>query len=262
MNIIVCVKQVPDVSEIAVDEKGRLIRQGVPSMVNPLDRHALEAALQIKEQHGGTVTAISMGPLQAQLALRECLTMGADRAVLISDKAFSGADTLATSRTLAAAIRVLGRFDLVLCGCQSSDSETGQVGPQIAEYLGIAQITYAAHMIVSGHHMQVQRELEDHCEVLQVELPVLITVVRCNEPRNPSVRKTIKARQAAIQLMTITDLGLSIQQAGDKGSATQVTRAFVPPHQKQGLLIQEPTTQQAAKTLVEKLMPQLLSRSN
>lgn len=262
MNIVVCVKQVPDISEIAIAENGRLNRLGVPSMMNPLDRYALEAAVQIKEQHGGTVTAISMGPLQAKLALRECLAMGADRAVLISDKAFSGADTLATSRTLAAAIRGLGQFDLVFCGCQSNDSETGQVGPQIAEYLGIAQVTYAAHIILAGHHIQVQRELEDRCEVLQVELPVLITVVRCNEPRNPSVRNTIKARQAAIQVMTIADLGLAIEEAGDKGSATRVTRTFVPPRQKQGLLIQEPTAQQAAKTLVEKLMPQLLSGSD
>lgn len=262
MNIIVCVKQVPDVSEIAVDEKGRLIRQGVPGMLNPLDRHALEAALQIKEQHDSTITVISMGPLQARLVLSECLAMGADSAVLISDKAFSGSDTLATSRTLAAAIRTLGRFDLILCGCQSSDSDTGQVGPQIAEYLGIAQATYVTQVIVAGHHIQVQRELDDHCEVLQLELPALITVVRCNEPRNPSVRNTIKARKTAIRIVTLPDLGIPVQEVGDRGSATRVTRVFVPPSQKQGLMIQEATAQQAAKILVEKLMPQLLSRSN
>jgi len=262
VNIIVCVKQVPDISEIAVDENGRLIRQGVPSILNPLDRHALEAALQIKEQQGGTVTVISMGPLQAKLALRECLAMGADSAVLISDKVFSGSDTLATSRTLAAAIRTLDRFDLILCGCQSSDSDTGQVGPQIAEYLGIAQATYAAHLIAARHQIQVQRELDDHYEELQVDLPVLITVVRGNEPRNPSVKNTIKARKAAIRIMSLSDLGLLVQDVGDKGSATRVTRVFVPPRQKQGLMIQESTAQQAAKTLVERLMPQILSRSN
>src|SRR6056297_553406 len=142
MKIIVCVKQVPDTTEVKIDsETNTLIRKGVPSIVNPFDRNALEAAVQLKEEHGGTVIVLSMGPPQAKDALKECLSVGADEAYLVSDKAFSGADTLATSYTLAAAIKKIGNYDLIICGKQAIDGDTAQVGPEIAEHLDIAQVT-------------------------------------------------------------------------------------------------------------------------
>lgn len=255
MEIIVCVKQVPDTTEVKIDpQTNTLIRQGVPSIVNPFDKNAVEAALQLKEKHGGRVTVISMGPPQAKDALKECLAMGADEAILISDRAFGGADTLATSYTLAAAIRKLGKFDLVICGKQAIDGDTAQVGPEIAEHLGIPQVTYVAKIDVDGNTVRVEREHEDGYEVIETTLPVLLTVVKSiNEPRYPTVKGTMKANRKEIPVLTVTDLDVDPERIGLKGSPTQVRRIFTPQQRTQGVIIQEETARAAVNVLLQKL---------
>ncbi|HEY3423876.1 MAG TPA: electron transfer flavoprotein subunit beta/FixA family protein, partial [Negativicutes bacterium] len=195
MEIVVCVKQVPDTTEVKIDpQTNTLIRQGVPSIVNPFDKNAVEAALQLREKHGGKVTIISMGPPQTKDALKECLAMGADEAILMSDRAFGGADTLATSHTLAAGIRKLGQVDMIICGKQAIDGDTAQVGPEIAEHLNIPQVTYVAKVEVEGNVVRVEREQEDGYEIIETSTPVLLTVVKSiNEPRYPTVKGTMKA---------------------------------------------------------------------
>jgi len=255
MEIVVCIKQVPDTSEVKIDpQTNTLIRQGVPSIVNPFDKNAMEAALQLKEKHGGRVTAISMGPEQAKDALKECLAMGVDEAVLISDKAFGGADTLATSYTLAMAIKKLGNFDLIICGKQAIDGDTAQVGPGIAEHLGIPQITYVSKIEINGNIVRAEREHEEGYEVIEAELPLLVTVVKSiNVPRYPTVKGTIKANRKQIPVWTTQDLEVDEARIGLKGSPTQVRRVFTPKQRSQGVIIQADTAREAVKTLIEKL---------
>ncbi|WP_371380475.1 electron transfer flavoprotein subunit beta [Sporomusa aerivorans] len=256
MEIIVCVKQVPDTTEIKIDPvTNTLIRQGVPSIVNPFDKNALEAALQLKAQYGGNVTVVSMGPPQAKEALKECLAMGADKAILVSDRAFGGADTLATSYTLAAAIRKLDKYDIILCGKQAIDGDTAQVGPEIAEHLGIAHVTFVAKIAVEGHTAKVEREHEEGYEVLAVKLPALITVIKTlnYEPRYPTVKGSMKANRAEIAVWTAADLCVAETQLGLKGSPTQVRRIFTPPQRGQGIVIQKDTVGEAVDELLAKL---------
>lgn len=255
MEIVVCVKQVPDTTEVKIDPAtNTLIRQGVPSIVNPFDKHALEAALQLKEKHGGRVTALSMGPPQAKEALKECLAIGADAAILISDRAFGGADTLATSYTLAAAVRKLGIYDVILCGKQAIDGDTAQVGPEMAEHLGIPQLTYVAKLAVDGNTARVEREHEDGYEIIEVKLPVLLSVVKSiNEPRLPTIKGTMKANRTEIPVWTSQDLEVDEQRLGLKGSPTQVRRIFTPPQRTQGTIIQKDTARDAVTELIQKL---------
>ncbi|HMM21853.1 MAG TPA: electron transfer flavoprotein subunit beta/FixA family protein [Selenomonadales bacterium] len=255
MEIVVCVKQVPDTTEVKIDpQTNTLIRQGVPSIVNPFDKNAVEAALQLKEKHGGKVTVISMGPPQAKEALKECVAMGADAAILISDRAFGGSDTLATSYTLAAAIRKLGTYDVILCGKQAIDGDTAQVGPEIAEHLGIAQVTYAAKVDVEGDTARVEREHEDGYEVIEAKLPVLLTAVKSiNEPRYPTVKGTMRANRAEIPVWTVADLEVDAARLGLKGSPTQVRKIFTPRQRTQGVVIQKDTAREAVAELVQKL---------
>jgi len=255
MEIVVCVKQVPDTTEVKIDPAtNNLIRQGVPSIVNPFDKNAVETALRLKEQYGGKVTVISMGPPQAKVALKECLAMGADTAVLISDRAFGGADTLATSYTLAAAIRKLGTYDIIICGKQAIDGDTAQVGPGIAEHLGIPQVTYVAKIDVTGVTARVEREREDGYEIIEVKLPVLISVAKAgNEPRFPSVKGTIRANRTEIPIWTAGDLTIDEQKIGLKGSPTRVSKIFAPPWRTKGVIIQQDTAQEAVAELMKKL---------
>ncbi len=255
MEFIVCVKQVPDTTEIKIDPATNiLIRQGVPSIVNPFDKNALEAALQLKEKHGGKVTVITMGPSQAEEALKECLAMGADDAYLVSDRAFGGADTLATSYTLAAAIRKMGKFDVILCGKQAIDGDTAQVGPEIAEYLDIPQITYAAKVDISGDVVRVEREHEDGYEVIESQMPILLTVVKSiNEPRFPSVKGTMKANRKTIPVITVSDLDVDPDRLGLKGSPTQVRKIFSPQQRTQGEIIHADNAREAVRALFTKL---------
>ena len=233
MKIIVCVKQVPDTREIRIDpEKGTMIRKGVPSIINPDDRHALEYALSLKDQDAATeVVVLSMGPLQAKAALMECLCMGADEAILLSDSAFSGADTWATANTLAAAVRKLGPFDLILCGQQAIDGDTAQVGPQLAERLAIPQVTYARAIQLADHAVVVERQMEEGYEVVKAGLPALITATRkLNCPRYMDIRTIVKIHQLddPVQVWGLDDLGLDRDQTGLKGSPTRVKRSFSP----------------------------------
>ncbi|SDE56143.1 electron transfer flavoprotein subunit beta/FixA family protein [Sporomusa acidovorans] len=257
MDILVCVKQVPDTSEIKIDPvTNTLIRSGVPSIVNPFDANALEAAVQLKEAYGGTVTVISMGPEQAKNALKECISLGADKAVLISDRAFGGSDTLATSYILANAIKKLGKFDLVLCGKQAIDGDTGQVGPEIAEHLDMAQLTYVAKLAVEGDTITIQREHDEGYEVVEAKLPAVVTVVKSiNNPRYPSIKSKMAANKAVINVLTAADLPeINPERIGLKGSPTKVKKTFTPPRKESGIRICEDTGSACAQTLLEKLV--------
>ena len=256
MHILVCVKQVPDTTEVKIDPvTNTLIRQGVPSIVNPFDKNALEAALQLKEKHGGKITVISMGPPQAKEALKECIAMGADEALLISDRAFGGADTLATSYTLAAAAKKLGNVDMIICGKQAIDGDTAQVGPEMAEHLNMVQATCVSRIEVIGNIVRLEREQEEGYEVLETRLPVLITVIKAiNEPRLPTVKGTMKANRKEIPVWTAADLDVNEGAIGLKGSPTQVRRIFTPGQRGQGQIIQADTAREAAAGLVNKLI--------
>lgn len=245
MNILVCVKQVPDTTEIKIDPvTNTLIRAGVPSIVNPFDGYALEMAVRMKEANGGTVTALCMGPEQAKEALRSCLSVGADRAYLVSDRVFGGSDTLATSYILSAAIHHLekesGVFDLILCGKQAIDGDTGQVGPEIAEHLDRAQLTYVAEMeMLENQVLRATREADSYKEVLQTALPAVTTVIKTAwEPRYATIKSKMAARKAEIPTLTANDLeGIDSSRIGLKGSPTKVKKTFTPDLKKAGVKV-------------------------
>ncbi len=254
MRVVVCIKQVPDTTEIKIDPRtNTLKREGVKGIINPYDKNALELALQLREKHGGKVTVLSMGPPQAKEALREAMAMGADEVILISDRAFGGSDTLATSYTLARAIERLQGFDLVLLGKQAIDGDTGQVGPGVAEHLGIGQVTYARLVEVEGSRVKVHREGEGEVHLVEGELPLLITVTEeINKPRYPSVRGMLRARKAEIPVWSAEDLGVDLNRIGLQGSPTQVKKVFTPPAGPGGEIL-EGAPEQVAAELVEKL---------
>jgi len=233
MNIIVCIKQVPDTEELARvkinPDTNTLIREGVPSIINPFDENAIEEALRLREKKGGEVTALSMGPPQAEEALRKSLAMGVDRAILLSDKTLAGADTLATSYTLAMAIKQLGKFDLIFCGKQSIEGDTAQVGPGIAEWLSIPQLTYIRKLEVNDNKVRAERVLEDSFEVVETSLPCLVTVTKdINEPRYPSLRGLLKAKKEEIPIWGCHNLSVERKRVGADGSPTQVIKVFTP----------------------------------
>ncbi len=255
MNIVVLIKQVPDTTDVKIDPKtGTLIREGVPSIINPDDKHAIEEALKLKEEYGGKVTVISMGPPQAMDALRESKAMGVDDNILLSDRAFAGADTWATSYTLAAAIKKVGDYDLIICGRQAIDGDTAQVGPQVAECLDLPQITYVRKIELDGKTIRAERALEDGFERIETTLPALITVIKdLNSPRYPSVRGIVEAcREAEYPIWTAKDIDAEPSKIGLEGSPTQVKRSFAPEPHGAGLIL-EGTTEQMAKDLVAKL---------
>lgn len=261
MEILVCVKQVPDTAEVKIDlETGRLIRSGVPNITNPFDKNALEEALKIKDANAGTkVTVISMGPPQATEVLKECLAMGADDAYLISDRAFGGADTLATSYTLAMSIRKVAEqtgktFDIIFCGKQAIDGDTAQVGPEVAEELDIPQITYASKVDIVGDTVRVQREHEEGYEVLEAKMPVLITAVKAlNEPRFPTIKGTMKAKRREIPVLTAEEVGAEVERIGLKGSPTRVRKIYTPQQRTGGVVITEEDMTTAVDVLMNKL---------
>ena len=261
MNIIVCIKQVPDTTEVKVNpETGTLIREGVPSIVNPFDTYAIEEGLRLKEQFGGKVTVISMGPPQALEALKEAVAMGADEAVLLSDRAFAGSDTWATSYTLAEAIRKLGSFDMILCGKQAIDGDTGQVGPGVARQLGISQLTYVfkiRKLDPEARTVVVERLLEEGREVVEAPLPALLTVVKdINQPRYPTFMGIRRAAKMQVPVWTAADLpGTDSSKFGLKGSPTQVVRVFSPPKREGKVdMIQADSLEQAAEILADKVL--------
>lgn len=234
MNIIVCLKQVPDTNEVKIDPvKGTLIREGVPSIINPDDRNALEEALRIKDENPDTkVTVVSMGPPQADVALVEALAMGADEGILLSDRAFAGSDTWATSTAIAGAIEKIGDYDIIFCGRQAIDGDTAQVGPQIAEHLNIPQITYVEKLDVEEGKVTARRALEDGYFVVECETPVLLTAINdLNEPRYPSIKGIYSAYkdEDKITLWTADDYDVDRENIGLDGSPTEVNKSFTPP---------------------------------
>ena len=231
MRIVVPIKQVPETSAVRMDEaSGTMIREGVEAIVNPLDLYAIEAALRLRESCGGHITVLSMGPPKAAKALREAIAMGADSGVLLSDKAFAGADTWATGLVLAEAIRQLGPFDLVLCGERATDGDTGQVGPGIASFLNLPVATYVSRIeSATGVVVRVHRLVEDGYEVLDVDTPAVLTVVKeVADPRLPTLRGKQRARAAELPVWGIAQLGLAAEAVGLAGSPTRVVKIFRP----------------------------------
>ena len=259
MRIIVCIKQVPDTDQMKFDkETYSLIRDGVPFVINPFDENALESALQIKEQHGGEVIVISMGVPQVAESLRHAIGMGADRAILLSDRRFALADTLATSYTLATAIKKIGDFDLVLFGKQSVDSDTGQVGPSVAELLDVPQITYAGKIEITDGKLIAERMLEGYSEIVESPMPAVVSVVReINKPRHPSLKGVLKAKKAEIPIWTPDDIDADPDRIGKNGSATAVTGTFTPSLKGKNEIL-EGSPEEIAEMLFSKLREQNL----
>ena len=236
MQFIVCVKQVPNTSEIKIDPvTNTLVREGVESILNPFDTYAIEEAVRLKEAHGGTVTAISMGPMQVESVLREADTLGVDHIILLSDRKFAGADTMATSLTLAAAIRKIGDYSLIITGQQATDGDTAQVGPGIAAHLGIPQTCFVRRIqSLQAHHAVVERLMEDGIDTVEMQLPGLISVVKeINTPRLPSLRGKRNAKNAEMTVWNAADLELDESVTGLNGSPTQVLNIFSPKYEKQ-----------------------------
>ena len=256
MNIVVCVKQVPDTNEVKIDEeKGTLIREGVPSIINPEDKIAIEEAVRLKEEHGGKVTVISMGPPQAKNALLEAYAMGADEAILLSDRAFAGSDTWATAYTLSQGIKEIEDFDLIFCGRQAIDGDTAQVGPQVAENLNIPQITYVEDLDIEDEKVSAKRQLENGYSIIETELPVLLTVIDgLNEPRYPSIKRIVDAyeKEDTVKLWSTDDFEVNKDKLGLDASPTQVYDTFVPTHETKGEML-EGSAEEKVKKLVEKL---------
>jgi electron transfer flavoprotein alpha/beta subunit len=254
MEFLVCVKQVPDTEELKVDIVTGKIKDGVPNIVNPYDKNALEAAVKLKEAHGGSVTVISMGSEKAKAALKECISTGADKAVLISDPVFEGSDSYSTSLLLAAAIKKLGSFDLILCGNQATDTDSGQVGPLIAENLGMAQVTYVQKIEVKENTLVVNREADEGFEIVEVQLPAVCTVLdSINEPRLATIKTKMAANKAKIEVLTAADLEINPAKVGN-GSPTKVQKTFAPPKREAGIKIQEKSGSESALKLFENLV--------
>ena len=255
MNIIVCLKQVPGTTEVKIDtQTNTLIRQGIKAIINPFDSFALEEAVRLKERHGGKVTAISMGPPQAADMLRDAIAVGADEAILLSDMAFAGSDTLATAAALGKAVEKIKNYDLIICGRQTLDGDTGQVAPELAENLGIPFIAYVSKIEeIAGGKISVQRMVEDGYETIESTLPAVITVLKeINIPRMPSLRGLSKSKTAQIPVWTANDISAEKETIGQAGSGTWVVKVFYPQRiQTAEMLKGEPEAQ--VKALIEKL---------
>ena len=257
MNIIVLVKQVPDTTEIKLDPKtGNLIREGIESIMNPDDRHALEAAVSLKESMGGSVTVLSMGPPQAIDVITEAMGMGADRGILLSDRAFSGADTWATSLTLGKALEKIGDYDLIICGRQAIDGDTAQIGPQVADHLSIPHVSYVFGIDeISEERLVVRRRLEDGFERIETPVPALLTVIgELNSPRYAVVGPLIAAcgEKASIEIWNAADIGAKTHEIGLEGSLTHVIKTFAPKFKRQGEIL-EGAARESISTLLGKL---------
>ena len=244
MNIIVCIKQVPNTTDVKIDpETNTLIREGVESVINPFDTYAIEEGIRLKERFGGKITAISMGPPQAEASLRESISLGVDEAILVSDRAFAGSDTWATSYALAMAIRRIKEFDLIICGKQASDGDTAQVGPGISAHLDIPQVTYVKRIEeIDDKRMKLERMTEEGYEVIESPIPCLITVVKeINEPRMPSLKGKMKARSAKIDTWKADYINCDPKLIGLEGSPTKVVKIFTPPQREKGRILKGDT---------------------
>ena len=259
MNVIVCIKQVPETTEVKINpETNTLIREGVEAVINPFDMYAIEESLRLRERFGGKVIVITMGPPQAKEALREAISLGVDEAILLSDRDFAGSDTWATSLVLAKAIDKIGTYDLVICGKQASDGDTAQVGPGIATHIDLPQATYVrridtVHLDTDPKIMVVERLLEEGYELLELKLPALITVVKeINEPRLPSLRGKMAAKKAEINTWSNAELNIDTTQIGLDGSPTRVVKIFTP-LAKEGGQIFEGEPEEVVKSLMNEL---------
>ena len=240
MHIIVCIKQVPNTTDVRIDPvTNTLIREGVESVINPFDAYAIEEGVRLKERFGGKVTVITMGPPQAETALREAISLGCDEAILVTDRKFAGSDTWATSYTLSCAIRKVGAFDIVICGKQASDGDTAQVGPGISTHLDIPQVTYVKKIEeMSDDKAKVERMTEEGYDIVETPLPCLFTVVKeINTPRIPSLRGMMKAKSAQIAKWTAEDIEAEEKNLGLDGSPTRVIKIFTPPPRKGGEIL-------------------------
>jgi electron transfer flavoprotein beta subunit len=257
MNILVCIKQVPGTNKVEVDqETGVLKRDGVESKMNPYDLYAIETALWIKERTEGTVTAITMGPPQAEAVIREAYMMGVDEGCLITDRKFAGADVLATSYTLSMGIRAIGEFDLIICGKQTTDGDTGQVGPALAEYLGIPHVSWVKHIEhVDNKKLIVEQDMAESTAAVQLTFPCLITVDKdIMTPRLPSYRRKLATKNKPVAILTYKDLAdQNENNYGLSGSATKVERIF-PPESNTDRIIIEGTSAELTEKIYDILV--------
>ncbi|MDO8685650.1 MAG: electron transfer flavoprotein subunit beta/FixA family protein [Clostridiales bacterium] len=250
MNVIVCIKQVPATNEVKMNnETNTIIREGVESIINPFDVYAVEEALRIKERTAGKVTVISMGIPAVAEHLKETIALGADDTVLLSDRAFAVSDTLATSYALSMGVKKIGSYDLIICGKQSTDGDTAQVGPSLAEKLGIPHTTYVRKIEeIREGYIRCQRMTEDGYEVIEMPLPALITVVKeINEPRLPSIKGMMRAKKTVVNVWTADDICADKNLCGLKGSPTQVVKTFVPFHDIKSEMFEGDAASQADK---------------
>ena len=256
MNVIVCIKQVPATNEVKINkETNTIIREGVEAIINPFDTYAVEEGLRLRDKTGGKVTVISMGIPSVAESLKETIALGVDEAVLLSDRAFAGADTLATAYALSMGIRKIGSYDIIICGKQAADGDTAQVGPSLAEKLGIPHTTYVRKIEeIREGYIRCQRLTEDGYEVIEMPLPAVITVVKeINEPRLPSLKGMMRAKKAVIPAWTADDVNADKELCGLKGSPTQVVRTFVPVHDVQSEMFDGKPDEQARK-LADRLL--------
>jgi len=256
MHVVVCIKQVPDTADVKINpETNTLMRDGVKSIINPFDMYAIEEGIRIKEAYGGKVTVITMGPPQAEEALKEAVSMGVDDAILISDRAFAGSDTYATSYALSAAIEKIGDYDLILCGKQASDGDTAQVGPGIATHLDLPQATYVKKIVsLDEEKAVVERMTEEGYDVVELQMPCLFTVVKeINEPRVPSLRGKMKAKSFKVNVWTAKDLEADPEKIGLKGSPTQVVKIFTPQRSVETETITGESASEIAEQLAQKV---------
>jgi len=255
MHIIVSIKQVPNTTQVKINpETNTLIREGVESVINPFDMYAIEEAIRLKEKLSGKVTVISMGPPQAETALREAISLGCDEAVLVTDRRFAGSDTWATSYVLSQAIKKIGNFNIITCGKQASDGDTAQVGPGISTWLDIPQVTYVKKIEeIKEDAARVERMTEEGFEIIEIPLPCLFTVVKeINEPRLPSLKGKMKAKKVEIVKWNAEDLHCDFDKIGLDGSPTRVVKIFTPPARKGGEILKGDTAE-----IVEKLTSEL-----
>ncbi len=255
MNIIVCIKQVPNTTDVKIDPvTNTLIRDGVESVINPFDAYAIEEAVRLKERFGGKVTVITMGPPQAENALKEAVSLGCDEGILVSDRKFAGSDTWATSYTLSCAIKKAEGFDIILCGKQASDGDTAQVGPGISTHLDIPQVTYIKKIEeIKDNRARVERMTEEGYDVVETPLPALFTVVKeANSPRLPSLKGMMRAQSAKITKWTADDIEADPKSLGLDGSPTRVVKIFSPPPRKGGEMIKGDASE-VSKELVQLL---------
>lgn len=257
MNILVCIKQVPDIEQIKIDPvKNVMIMDGVPDIVNQFDTYALETAVRIKDNAPETkVFVLTMGPAKSKEALKSCLSVGADKAYMVSDDALADSDTLATSYVLYRAIKVIEEregqaFDLIFCGKQAADGDTAHVGPQLAEYLNYPQLTSALELAVDGDKVSARRQSEEGIEVMAASFPALVTMSQTPyEPRYASVKTKMAANRAQIPVLTAADLGIDASCAGLSGSPSRVVKTYVPPRKQGGIKIEEESVEESVQKL-------------